>query len=77
MSSCSSLQIVGGIVDERESLVSATFELVHLPVVLIVAGLCCVAADVAARATPTSGTETSCAAPAISTIKCDASSVGR
>lgn len=47
------LQIVGGVVDERENLVSATFELAHLPVVVIVAGLFAVAAALTRRATPT------------------------
>jgi hypothetical protein len=46
------LQLVTGIADQHGHLVRASFEVVHLPVVIIVFGLCGVAADLARRATP-------------------------
>ncbi|MDQ1479697.1 MAG: hypothetical protein QOI44_558 [Actinomycetota bacterium] len=46
------LQLAAGIDDRQAHLVSGVFEIVHLPVVLIVFGLCAIAADVARRATP-------------------------
>jgi len=46
------LQLVAGLADHDRHMVTGTFEFVHLLVVIIVAGLCCVAVDVARRATP-------------------------
>jgi uncharacterized membrane protein len=46
------LQLVTGLADHDMHMVTGAFEIVHLLVVLIVAGLCSVAVDVANRATP-------------------------
>jgi hypothetical protein len=47
-----SLQLVAGVADQQMSSVSASFEVVHFLVVIIVLGLFAVAADLARRATP-------------------------
>lgn len=46
------LQLVAGIADQQMSSISASFEVVHFLVVIIVLGLFAVAADLARRATP-------------------------
>lgn len=46
------LQLVTGVADQRTRSVSASFELVHFLVVIIVLGLFAAAADLARRATP-------------------------
>jgi hypothetical protein len=46
------LQLVAGLADQQMSSVSASFEVVHFLVVIIVLGLFAVAADLARRATP-------------------------
>jgi uncharacterized membrane protein len=45
-------QVVAGLADQQTSSVSASFEIVHLLLVIIVFGMFVVAADVARRATP-------------------------
>jgi hypothetical protein len=45
-------QVVAGLADQQTSSVSASFEVVHLLLVIIVFGMFVVAADVARRATP-------------------------
>jgi hypothetical protein len=46
------LQLAAGLDDRQAHLVSGVFEIVHLPVVLIVFALCAIAADITRRATP-------------------------
>ena len=46
------LQVVSGVVDEHDGFVTASFELAHLAVAVLVVGLFAIAANMARRATP-------------------------